>query len=283
MDYDNVENMRLLYKISVLIRSDEKLEDKFLKALEMVKESVLCDSASMFIYNDQQETLEEVATVGKRVDLIESTQFELGSGLSAWVAKKRDSVLLPDIRKKCADGFRSFISTPLISRDKLVGVINVGHEQSNFFNEKHQQFLEIIAGELAGTIERAKFEKDLIEKNDALEKAQKEIEKQQEKIIEMEKFQVLAQVAASINHEINNPLTTVIGNVELLLLKSRNMNEEMEKKLRVILDESKRIGKIVEKLRSIRKIEVKDYIGHGGEKMIDIERSNVDNDTENIS
>ncbi len=269
----DIENLRLLYELSVLIRSEEKLENKFYKALEMIKSAVQCDSASLFLYNNDAETLEEAATVGSRVDLIESTQFEMGMGLSAWVAKQRDSILLPDVRRKSPGDFRSFISTPLLSGDKLIGVVNIGHSKPHFLNEHHQQLLEIIAGELAATIERARYEEEVIEKNRALTLANREIEKQQQQIVEMERYQVLAQVAASINHEINNPLTTIIGNAELLLMKCEEMDDYIRTKINLILNEGKRIGQIIEKLRDVKKIVVKDYNKHTGETMIDIRKS----------
>jgi len=78
------------------------------------------------------------------------------------------------------------------------------------------QFIEIIAGQLANIIERTRYERQLLEKNDALTKAREEIEKQHNRIVEMEKYQVLVQAAASINHEINNPLTAIIGNLDLI-------------------------------------------------------------------
>ena len=273
----------MLYEISGLIQSDEKLQEKLLKALEMIQKAVGYDSASLFMCDDQDEKLDEVATVGTRVELIETTRFEMGKGLSAWVAKQRDSVLLPDVRKKRKGVLRSFISTPLISGDKLIGVINVGHKQPNFFTEDHLRFLEIIAGQLAKTIERTKYENELIENNTALEIAHKEIKRQQKHIIEMEKNQVLAQIAASINHEINNPLTSIIGNIELLLMKGTGMDEVVEQKLKIILKESRRIQKIVEMLREAKKIVVKDYLEKDDEKMIDIFSSAKPDESENLS
>lgn len=279
----DIESLRVLYELSVLIRSEETLEDKFFKALELIKQAVQCDSSSLFLYDDEKETLEEAATVGSRVDLIESTQFEMGAGLSAWVAKQRDSILLPDVRKKSPGDFRSFISTPLLSGDRLIGVVNVGHQEPYFLNEHHQQILEIIAGELAATIERARYEEEVIAKNHALTLANQEIEKQQQQIVEMERYQVLAQVAASINHEINNPLTTIIGNAELILMKYDEMDDYLKTKINLILNEGKRIGQIIEKLRDVKKIVVKDYVKQTGETMIDIMKSAGPEDSEKSS
>lgn len=276
----SLENLKMLYEISGLIQSQEKLQDKFYKAMIMIKEAVKYDSGSLFIYNKDSDMLEEVVTLGNKVDLIETTDFEIGKGLSAWVAKRRDSVLLPDVRR---EGFRSFISTPLVSADNLVGVLNLGKEQANYFNESHLKFVEIISSQLAITIERAKFETELIKKNKDLEEARQEIERQQERIIEMERTQVLAQIAASLNHEINNPLTTVIGNIELLLMKKAGMDDIVEQKLKVIKKESERIRDIVEKFRDIKKVVTKDYLKKYGEKMIDIYSSVELNDKEKLS
>jgi signal transduction histidine kinase len=265
---DGFESLMALYEISTLTRTGEPVDEKIGKALVIVKKALECDSGSIFLMNFDTGVLEETATVGSRVDLIETTQFELGKGLSAWVAENRGSVLLPDVRK---DGFRSFLSTPILALDKLIGVINLGHCEPNYFTESNLRLLDIIAGQLADTIERSRFLTELIEKNYALEDAQREIQRKQEQIVEMEKMQVIAQIAASINHEINNPLTTVIGNIELLLLRREDIDEKVEQKLRVILRESERIRDIVERFRGIKKIVTKDYIAKFDDKLVDID------------
>ena len=176
--FDDSENVRMLYDICCLMQSDEKLENTFSKALGIIQNIVGCDSASLFLYNEQEKRLTEAATVGTKMELIETSEFEMGARVSAWIAKKRDSVLLTDVCKNIPGEFRSFISFPLVSEDKFIGVIHVGHKDQNYFTETHLKCIEIIAGQLAHKIERSAFEKELIEKNTALEIAQKEIDKQ---------------------------------------------------------------------------------------------------------
>ncbi len=253
LNFDDIESVRVLYDICCLTMSGEKIEDKFVDALEMVQNSVGCHSASLFIYNEQEEKLAEAATVGTKVELIDTAEFKMGMGISAGCAKQRDSIMLPDVLKNNQDGFRSFISSPLISENKLIGVINIGHKHPNYFTENHLKFIELIAGQLANTIQRSGFEKELIEKNNALEIAYKEIKKQHEHIVEMEKNQVFAQTAATLYHEINNHLTSVIGNIELILMRKTGFDEAVEKKLRVVLSGGERIKNIVGKFQNIKK------------------------------
>ena len=267
-----IKNMRILFDISTLIRSDTRLETKFEQVLEKVKNVVSCHSASLFII-DETGKLEEIATIGTPVELIKTVDFDMGRGFSAWVAKQRKSILIPNLRQSRHKHFRSFVSTPLISNEKLIGVMNLGHEEPDAFTQENLQLFEIIAEQLALMIERTNYEQELIKKNEALVKAQKEINKQQKQIIEMEKIHVLAQMAASINHEINNPLTSVIGNVELILMTRKDLDEVVRKKLTVVLEEAHRIGKITQKLRDMKRVVVGDYLRKTDEKMINLDSS----------
>jgi len=272
---DVVGIIGMLNDIGSLIRSDVRIEEKFKVVLEKVTDAIGCNSASIFLTDVKTDKLEEVATVGTLVELIETVNFDMGSGLSAWVAKQRRSVLLSNLRRNRPKHFRSFVSTPLISKDKLVGVMNLGHQDPNAFTEENLRLLEIIADQLALVIERTNFEQKLIEKNKALVTAQKEIRMQQKQIIEMEKFQVLAQITASVNHEINNPLTTIMGNIELMLMARPDMEEKDRKILNTILNESKRIGEIIRKLRNVKRVVTETYLDNTGEKMIDIDSSTL--------
>ncbi|MHB9028889.1 MAG: GAF domain-containing protein, partial [Candidatus Latescibacterota bacterium] len=185
-DSNMMESVRVLYEIGTLIRSDSELTEKFIQAVNKVKDAVRCHSASLFMYNERNSRLEEAASVGSRVNLIEGIDFDLGMGFSAWVAKQRRSVLIPNLRKERSEGFRCFGSVPLISGEKLIGVMNLGHREPNALTEEHMQFLEIVAGQLAHVIERSRFERELIATNKELVKAQDEIQKQQKQIVEME-------------------------------------------------------------------------------------------------
>lgn len=282
--FTNLEGLKVLYEISALIHSDLPVQEKFMQALLKVRDTVGCHSASLFMYKEDSGKLEEMTTVGTRVDLIESIDFDMGAGFSAWVAKQRRSVLIPNLRSENRDQFRSFGSIPLISNDKLIGVMNFGHREPNALNEGHIQFLEIVAGQLAHVIERVQFEQELMEKNSALTKAHEEIRKQQLQIIEMEKNQVLAQVAASINHEINNPLTTIMGNIDLILITSPNLEPGLRKKLTTVLNEARRIAEITKKIRNIKRIVIGDYLSRTGETMLNIDSSSESpEESENLS
>jgi len=86
--------------------------------------------------------------------------------------------------------------------------------------------------------------------------------------IKKERLNAIMEVAATVNHEINNPLTAVLGNVQLMLLKSEGMNEDVIRKLKVIEQSALRIKEVTQKLMNITHDRVTDYAE--GVKMIDL-------------
>jgi signal transduction histidine kinase/ActR/RegA family two-component response regulator len=65
-------------------------------------------------------------------------------------------------------------------------------------------------------------------------------------LMQSEKMALMGQVVAGIAHELNNPLTIVIGNVQLMMM--REMNEKNLQSLTRIRDGSERASKIVKNL-----------------------------------
>jgi DNA-binding response OmpR family regulator len=79
-----------------------------------------------------------------------------------------------------------------------------------------------------------------------------------EQFTEGEKIRTLRDVVASVNHEINNPLTSILLAVDSLLIK-HNDNNYIREKLSVIKDNSIRIRDIVTRLEQVQTIVTKEY------------------------
>jgi len=63
--------------------------------------------------------------------------------------------------------------------------------------------------------------------------------------VERERDRELSRMAHVLNHEVNNPLMTIIGNVQLLLSKPEVMPVELREKLKAIEDSAQRIARIM--------------------------------------
>ncbi len=63
--------------------------------------------------------------------------------------------------------------------------------------------------------------------------------------IERERRRELSRMAHILNHEVNNPLMAIIGNVQLLLSRPEIMPGELREKLEAIEDSARRIARVM--------------------------------------
>ncbi len=103
--------------------------------------------------------------------------------------------------------------------------------------------------------------------------AQKEAENE---LIQREKLQGVLEMTGAVCHEINQPLMSISGNSELLLLNTSE-NQPEYKKIKTIFDQSQRIGHITKKLMKITQYKTKDYLKG---KIIDIDAASNENQTD---
>ena len=86
------------------------------------------------------------------------------------------------------------------------------------------------------------------------EKISKELEEQQSKVIQASKFSTLGEMASGIAHEINNPLTIILGFTTKLsrLAENESLDKDTAKKIGSKINEMiTRIAKIIKGLRAL--------------------------------
>jgi len=156
-----IESARLsaLAELAQVARDSASTDAALQRALELLQRSVRFENATFFLYDRAQESLVPRATCGTHVDLIPEVQFDLGQGLSSWVARARRPVLLSELRgdeESESPGLRpgSFLSVPLVVAQDLVGVLNVGHARPGAFTEADRDLLSAAGAILASTLSR---------------------------------------------------------------------------------------------------------------------------------
>jgi len=97
--------------------------------------------------------------------------------------------------------------------------------------------------------------------------------KAQDELRAREKQAIVAELAGAAAHELNQPLTSVIGYAELL---RRNLedNPQLQNAATVIISESERMAEIVRKVGKITRYETKSYVGAA--KILDLDKAAED-------
>ena len=101
-----------------------------------------------------------------------------------------------------------------------------------------------------------------------------ELRELQSKLLEAERVEAITETAISVNHEINNPLCSILGYTQLILMDRDSLDSDVVKKLEGIEEQIIRIQEIAEKLGRINRPVLKEYVG--GSRMLDMEHSCVE-------
>ncbi len=88
---------------------------------------------------------------------------------------------------------------------------------------------------------------------------------------ESDRLAAVVETAVAVNHAINNPLVPILGNAQFLLQDENLVDENVRKRLRVIVKNALRIRDITQKLAKITNPVTKEYLK--GTRMLDIDAS----------
>jgi DNA-binding response OmpR family regulator len=101
-------------------------------------------------------------------------------------------------------------------------------------------------------------------------RAQLRMRRMQAQIVHAERWRVLLETAGAVAHEMSQPLTAVMGNLELMLHRMPEDHPERPV-LRRIFENGDRAVELLRRLQRIESYELKDYPGTAG--ILDIARS----------
>jgi PAS domain S-box-containing protein len=145
--------------------------------------------------------------------------------------------------------------------DALSVVVRDITERKKFDNELQQKNREM--GARAEQITRLNLE---------LESTVQRLKESQENLIESERLAAMTETAVAANHEINNPLFSILGQSQLLIRKYGTGDEETFQRLKAIEEAALRIACVTKKLANLVDPVIKEYPGTKN-SMIDLESS----------
>ena len=129
------QQLRLFQKISRFMVREMSLQEVLQGIVSLVVEFMECDSCLVYLLDKDRLVL--CATNSPHPAGLGKISLKLDEGLTGWVARERRLLAISreaysDPRFKYfsdlpEDSFEAFLSAPVISRNKVVGVINVQH------------------------------------------------------------------------------------------------------------------------------------------------------------
>jgi len=175
------DRFSLLLRMTNTIASTLDLREVFKAVSLCLREMVPQEYASLILY--QRETnrvrLEALDFPDNQGALTEGAISDVAGSLAALVLERRRPAVannLPDLQALShavpqllvSKGFRSMCSLPLLSRDRVIGCLNLASRQEQAFGEQDVEFLSQVAGQIALAVENALAYQQITELKDRL-------------------------------------------------------------------------------------------------------------------
>jgi len=141
---------------------------------DMVVELMRVEQGCLMLFNEKSGELSVESCKGlKQKQIKKKTSIKTKKDVVKWIVEWKEPILLSELAEpRVKEFFRAIseeiehgicLSIPLVAKDKLIGLFNLGEEESGKpFCKKDLQMLSTISGTLAIAVENAKLYQDLL-------------------------------------------------------------------------------------------------------------------------
>jgi transcriptional regulator with GAF, ATPase, and Fis domain len=258
-------NTRELTEISAILQKGLSSDETHGAVMQLLERVVAFSAATLFIYREKSDQLEMVMQRGEFVvDLASNVTFSKGKGISSFIARQKRPVILPSLMYSAAGKnmkINSFLSIPLWIGERLIGLLNLAHEQPDIYTDSYSADYELIGQQVSLVLEKMHLRTQLEEQNRILQSTLDELKKTQAQLVDRERFAAIGEVVVTINHEINNPLATIVTNAEMLAMVIEMNNPEKVKTISErIVRGARQISEVTRQLRNLSEAKKKEYL-----------------------
>lgn len=229
-------------------------------------ETLPLDAGVLFVIDEPSRRYRVAVSHNIPPDKIDSITFAFDEGVPGWVVRHCRPLLVDDARTDTrvhpivvTEGVLSVLAVPLITHGQVTGVLTLFSQTSTHaFNKSTLQLAQVYADQSAVFLENARLVGELRQSAADLERRVEErtrqLKEKQAQIIQAEKMAAVGRLAASMAHEINNPLQAIT--LHLQLIADEIQSPESEQQMNVVQQEFNRIAGIVERLLDFQRPQV---------------------------
>ncbi len=208
----------ILNAIGQTLNQPLELQEMLGRALRQIVELFGTEVGAVFLLDAESTILRRAAGVGLVSEYAENfPPTEISSGLLDHIRASRATVLsvaglpLPPVFRDFQQKER-LEDTNLIllwSKDRLLGCLLLGNRRVREFSSAEVNLLVSVGNQIAGSIEKV----ILLEET---RRAYENLRRTQEQLLQSEKMAAIGQLISGVAHELNNPLTAILGYSQLL-------------------------------------------------------------------
>jgi sigma-B regulation protein RsbU (phosphoserine phosphatase) len=152
----------LLLDVADVLATSLDLDTTVRRVAEVVRKVIDYEIFAILLLNEKTQELRFRFQIGYPPDIAERTRIKVGEGVTGLAAQTRQAVLVEDVISdsryiEAVANVRSELAVPLISKNRVIGVIDIEAREPGYFTEEHRRLLTLVASRMAAGIENAQL------------------------------------------------------------------------------------------------------------------------------
>jgi PAS domain S-box-containing protein len=204
--------------IADVLAGSPKLQDALTHAVTKIAELFSSDVAGIYILDEPARALKPAAEAGYASEHARRRGALLVPDSLLQQVRQTHATLLSGSALALSDEFRELqreegivVSQVAVfwTKDRITGALVIGSRKMREFFVAELNLLAAVANQIAITIDKSRLLEETREAYESLRRAQ-------EQLLQSEKMAAVGQLISGVAHELNNPLTAILGYSELL-------------------------------------------------------------------
>lgn len=208
----------VLNSLAETLVSTLDFQDSIHRSLRQILELFSLDAAAVYLFDGDGISLRRVSSIGHRSEFAKNFPVvTVPAELTAQLRSVRATFLsvqglpLPAIAREVQlkEGIESAYVVILWSKDRIIGGLTVGSRVVREFSSADISLLTAVAGQISSAVERTMLYEET-------RQAYENLRRTQQQLLHSEKLAAVGQLISGVAHELNNPLTAILGYSQLL-------------------------------------------------------------------
>jgi len=152
----------LLLDVADVLATSLDLDTTLRRVAEVVRKVIDYEIFAILLLNEKTQELRFRFQIGYPAEFAERSRIKVGEGVTGLAAQSRQAVLIEDVREdpryiEAVPNVCSELAIPLITKNRVIGVIDIEAREPRAFTEEHLRVLTLVASRMAAGIENAQL------------------------------------------------------------------------------------------------------------------------------
>jgi len=214
------QELAALVEISRMVTSSLNLDEVLRATIKGIREILRVETGSLVLVDAEADRLVFRTTFSPEQGWMSGRTIQPGEGIVGYVVRTgepqlvndvaRDPHFSPEADEEPGVVAHAILCAPLKIHERVLGAIEVINKIGGEFTGEDLELLQAMAASVAAAVENANLYSELAE-------FARELERSQAQLVQAEKMAAIGRLAASLAHEINNPLQAIHNSLHLSL------------------------------------------------------------------